>query len=188
VLGGTRNQFSLTCGALITGGRIKSKFLPVGMLAFIGYLLPFLIPFCLCSCANSLAVKEAEDLRKDEAVVFGSIITKPHISRYTMFIMRDKSPRLDSYHVKSDGGFYWHLKPGKYTISSFGSNAGYGRIWVKFEVPNGCDAVYIGTLNVALGGLSNIDIIDQMDAASSELAKKFPASTSRIAKSIMRKE
>lgn len=155
-------------------------------------ILIFLFCF-LFACAPSMVVKRLADISESEILVFGEIVAtnaKPG-TRYDIFIQRDREDEI-RVKIKKDRSFYWRLRPGSYTITSFriaqGMGYGVGRIWVKFDVPVDCKAVYIGTLTFTISAISNIDIRDNIFAAESMLKERFPSHDFVVTKKLMRKE
>jgi hypothetical protein len=58
------------------------------------------------------------------------------------------------YTLARDGSFYWHLLPGRYTITSFkwrrGASYLIRPIFANFSIPEQIAPVYIGTLAISL--------------------------------------
>ena len=135
--------------------------------------------FVLFACAPAIAVKDIKSIPPNEALVFGEFIaTNIKDNRgYSIFIKEEGSQEEFPWPMKGDKLFYWHLRPGRYIITSFqrmhGMWTGVGRIWAKFEVPSNCEAVYIGTLKVALGGISSVVIYDDMERTLSTLKERL---------------
>lgn len=151
--------------------------------------ISLILCFVLVGCAPAIGVKKVTDVPADEALVFGEIVAMNLKSNtgYSVFIL-DEGSRKEATWEMSEDTVYWHLPPGKYVITSFQLMNGFGRIWVKFEVPSGHKAVYIGTLKVAVGVISTVTIEDNMEFALAALNKKFSSPPMTVTKSLMKKE
>lgn len=173
---------------------------------FLRGALTLLVVSLLSGCASvpNISLTSLASKPPGEVLVFGEVVATNvradlgasflsgrGSAPYRMFIRDEATQREEPWWpVKNQKGVYWHLPPGKYVITAYQDHwsGGYGRIWVKFDVPSGYDAVYVGTLKVALGGISAIKIEDDMDAAVAVLKETFPGPSLTTAKSLMRKE
>jgi hypothetical protein len=152
--------------------------------------------FCLAlfACAPAISVKDIKSIPPNEVLVFGELIATniKDNKGLSIFIKEEGSQDEIRWPMKGDNLFYWHLKPGKYIITTFtrpiGTGIGGGRIWAKFEVPRDCEAVYVGTLKVTLGGISSVTIHDDMDRALEKLKERLSVTELPVKKNLIRKE
>lgn len=154
----------------------------------------FILCCALVACSPAIIVKDINSIPPDEILVFGEIIATnvKNNSGYTIFILEEGTQKEVEWQMNGDKLVFWHLRPGRYIITSLnimaGMTYGVGRIWVKFEVPSQYDSVYIGTLRLATGTVASIIIEDNMELAIAALNDKFSSPPLTMTKSLMKKE
>ncbi len=97
---------------------------------------------------------------------------------FQVHILPDTHPLPIPYALTGDGSFYWHLRPGGYTITEFRwyapvfttSETRGRRIFADFIVPETTSLVYIGTLIIRFEeGCYAMRIEDEYDRALEEV-------------------
>jgi len=178
------------------------------------YLLIILI-LALTGCATSIDLLKTKTLPQNESVVFGRIkvISKGEevnwptypIHRFNVSILKEGSSEGVSYNLAGgDGSFYWHLRPGDYTIASFDwlrrttdflglpdTEQIRGRIFANFKVAEGGSLNYIGTLTMVFedkGYRYFMGVGDEFDQATKVLSDKFSNIKGDTVKNLMRLE
>jgi hypothetical protein len=182
-----------------------------------GYLSIILI-LSLIGCATSIDLSKTKTVPQNESVVFGRIkvISKGnevdwstfwstfHVTTFTfnVSILRDMSSEGGSYMLKNDGTFYWHLRPGNYTVAEFewrrsggllytGIESLRGRIFANFKVAEGGFLNYIGTLTMIFEDKVNryfMGVGDDFDQAFKVFGEKFPNLKGEAVKNLMQFE
>jgi hypothetical protein len=173
-------------GIVITNKRKMAR-----EISLLNLLISLFLCYVLAACTHSIAVRDIRSIPANEVLVFGEIIatsTKGIVDNYVIFLLDEESKEEVAWPMKKEKYVYWHLRPGKYIITAFQVMNGFGRIWVKFEVPKGYNAVYIGTLRVSLGVISSKVVVDRMDEALATLKEKFSLKEFKVKKSLMSKE
>jgi hypothetical protein len=178
------------------------------------YLLIILI-LSLTNCATSIDLLKTKTVPQNESVVFGRIkvISKGEelnwptitIHRFNVSILEDGSSEGVVYMLAGgDGSFYWHLRPGEYTIAGFDwrrrktnflglsdTEEVRGRIFANFKVAKGDSLVYIGTLTMVFedkGYRYFMGVGDDFDQAFKVFGEKFPNIKGEAVKNLMQLE
>jgi hypothetical protein len=140
----------------------------------IGAELPLVltIVLLLTSCAGTtpllpaspIDLITAKTIPVRESVVFGRVKLivnekpfvwdEPQWDNFRLYLLPDSGSEPIVYTLARDGSFYWHLLPGRYTITSFkwrrGANYLIRPIFASFSIPEQMASVYIGTLAISL--------------------------------------
>jgi len=178
------------------------------------YLLILLIIF-LTGCATSIDLLKTKTVPQNESIIFGRIkviskgdeINWPtfRFLRFNVSILKDSSPEGVIYTLAGgDGSFYWHLRPGDYTIAEYEwrrkTSAPFGtsdieeirgRIFANFKVAEGGLLIYIGTLTILFetkGYRYFMRVEDEFDQASKVFSSKFPNIKGEAVKNLMQLE
>jgi len=180
------------------------------------YLLIILILF-LAGCAPSIDLLKTKTVPENESIVFGRIkvISKGKEVNWTTFpvqtfnvsILKDGSSEGVMYLLKIDGTFYWHLRPGDYSIAEFewrrrssgflssGIESLRGRIFANFKanfkVAEAGSLVYIGALTMLFeekGPRYFMRVEDEFDQVPNIFSKKFPNIKGEAVKHLMQLE
>jgi hypothetical protein len=169
----------------------------------------------LSGCATKpIDLSTAKAVPQEEAVVFGSvdIIHKDEPEAWGklsspgalyILVLPSGSSEAFSYMLREDGTFYWHLRPGDYTIAqltwerersglwSTGSEKVTGRIFANFRVAGGGSLNYIGTLTIVFedkGYRYFMRVEDEFDQAFKVFSSKFPNIKGEAVKNLMQLE
>ena len=177
--------------------------------------LSIILILSLTGCATSIDLLKTKTVPQNESVVFGRIkviskgkevnwTTYP-ILRFNVSILKEGSSEGVMYMVTpGDGSFYWHLRPGDYTIASFDwarrttdflglpdTEQIRGRIFANFKVAEGGSLNYIGTLTIVFedkGYRYFMKVEDDFDQASKVFSSKFPNIKGEAVKNLMKLE
>jgi hypothetical protein len=178
------------------------------------YLSIILILFLTGCATNPIDLSKAKTVLQEEAVVFGrvNIIHKnePTVwgklsspGGFYIFVLPGGSSEAFSHMLREDGTFYWHLRPGDYTIAeltwererkgflSSGWEKVTGRIFANFKVAEGGSLNYIGTLTIVFeekGYRYFMRVEDDFDQASKVFSSKFPNIKREAVKNLMQLE
>jgi hypothetical protein len=171
---------------------------------FIGGIL-----FLLTSCAASpIHLADTKALAPQEIVVFGRVQVLSHgkpvvwssspifegAGKFFLLLFPEATPSAAvDYTLMGDGAFYWHLKPGRYTLAGLewtrGNSRTAGRILAKFTVAETPPLVYVGTLTVSFaGGNYTWRIEDEYTQALQTLQTKFPELRGEVARTLLQLE
>ena len=113
---------------------------------------------------------------------------------FRVYILSEAMSQPLEYVLRGDSSFYWHLRPGEYTITSFWWNRLFsdkrGRIFAQFVIPEGEAIVYIGTLTIGFEDEGNYwtRVEDEYSQALQALRSKFAEVTEEPPKSLMHLE
>jgi hypothetical protein len=169
----------------------------------------------LSGCATKpIDLSTAKAVPQEEAVVFGSVdiihkdepeawgkLSSP--GSFSILVLARGSSEAFSHRLREDGAFYWHLRPGDYTITqltwerersgswSTGSEKVTGRIFANFKVAEGGSLNYIGTLTIIFedkGYRYVTKVEDEFDQASKVFRSKFPNIKREAVKNLMQLE
>jgi hypothetical protein len=169
----------------------------------------------LSGCAtNPIDLSKAKTVPQEEAVVFGRVniihknepkvwgkLSSPGVSY--ILVLPGGSQEAFSHMLREDGTFYWHLRPGDYTIAeltwererggfwSSGREKVTGRIFTNFKVAEGGSLNYIGTLTIVFedkGYRYFMRVEDEFDQASKVFSSKFPNIKGEAVKNLMQLE
>jgi hypothetical protein len=179
-----------------------------------GYL-SIILTLSLAGCATSIDLLKTKTVPQNESIAFGRIkvISKGEevnwpaipIHRFNVSILKEASSEGVIYMLAGgDGSFYWHLRPGDYTIADFdwrrrttdflglpATEQIRGRIFANFKVPQGGSLVYIGTLTMVFadkGYRYFMGVGDDFDQAFKVFNDKFPNLKREAAKNLMQLE
>jgi len=167
----------------------------------------------LTGCATSIDLLKTKTVPQNESIVFGRIkvISKAKEVNWTTFpvqtfnisILKDSSSEGVMYLLKIDGTFYWHLRPGDYSIAEFewrrrssgflssGIESLRGRIFATFKVPEAGSLIYIGTLTMFFedkGYRYLMRVEDEFDQVPNIFSGKFPNIKGEAVKNLMQVE
>jgi hypothetical protein len=177
--------------------------------------LSIILILSLTGCAtNPIDLSKAKAVPMEEAVVFGrvNIIHKnePKVwgklsspGGFYISVLPGGSSEAFSHTLREDGSFYWHLRPGDYTIAgltwererkgflSSGWEKVTGRIFANFKVAEGGSLNYIGTLTIVFedkGYRYFMRVEEDFDQASKVFSSKFPNIKGEAVKNLMQLE
>jgi hypothetical protein len=117
--------------------------------------------------------------------------------------LKDSPSEGVMYLLKIDGTFYWHLRPGDYTVAEFEwrrSSSGFlssgieslrGRIFANFKVAEPGSLIYIGTLTMLFedkGYRYFMRVEDEFDQVPNIFSGKFPNIKKEAVKNLMQLE
>ena len=149
------------------------------------------ITLTMFGCAAPPHIKDIETPITGQTVVLGSVevvedgkpkewnMTWTGMQKLRLLILPPGKSQAVVYNLAKDGSFSWGLSPGEYMIAGYelskGSQFQTGRIWARFNVPQGVESLYIGDLNLSINkGLYRFEIKDDYDTAVENYKTKFP--------------
>lgn len=116
----------------------------------------------------------------------------PAFRPFGVYILPEATSLPFEYWLGGDGSFYWLLRPGEYTITSFHwvglVSHKRGRIFAQFVIPEGQTIVYIGTLTISFDEERYSRVEDEYPQALQALRSKFGEVTQEPDKSLMHLE
>lgn len=133
-------------------------------------LLILTIVLLIASCAGTkplppdspITLTTGKTIPVRESVVFGRIKLIANENslvwdelqwdNFHLYLLPNSGSEPIVYTLTRDGSFYWHLLPGRYTITSFkwrrGSDYLIRPVFANFSIPEQISPVYIGTLSI----------------------------------------
>ena len=127
-------------------------------------------------------------------VTWGSVF--PSTDSLTLFVRPAGGGQMQYMDVPADGGFFWPLKGGDYTIVGFQLARRGGatvtrtmRLMAGFSVPQAGQAVYIGDLLLeSRAGASRVEVLDRYEVARQRVEQRLAAAKLAAAKGLMQVE
>jgi hypothetical protein len=184
-------------------------------MGWIRRFLPLALILLVSGCAtNRFDLSKAKTVPQEDAVVFGRVnviyknepavwgkLSSP--GGFYISILPGGSSEAFSHLLREDGTFYWHLRPGDYTIAeltwerptsgfwSSGSEKVTGRIFANFKVAERGSLNYIGTLTIVFadkGYRYFMGVEDEFDQTSKVFGGKFPNIKGEAVRNLMHLE
>lgn len=147
-------------------------------------------------CTASIDLSGIKSVPESEGVAFGRIKVvrggeeenltgflgeKP----WSIIILPDGSSNAIDYNLSGDGSFFWHLRPGGYTIADFQGYGLSGRLFTHLNVV-GNTATYVGTLTLYMDrSRYRMSVEDDYEHAAKGLSVRFPEIKMDVRKELM---
>ncbi len=153
-------------------------------------LIP-LLALLLSACVPTQTVKEVETPVTGQAIVFGSVeVTEDGEKKtwemkwsgteeFRLLLLAPGSDTAMIHKLGKAGDFNWSLAPGEYTIVGYelamGANVRSGRLWSRFQVPEGARGVYLGKLLLLMEkGRYLFGVRDEYEFAAADFRERYP--------------
>lgn len=155
---------------MLSSKQFRIQWLAIG--AELPLVLTVLLLFTSCAGtaplppASPIDLITAKTIPVGESAVFGRVKLilnekpfvwdEPQWDNFCLYLLPDSGSEPVVYTLARDGSFYWHLLPGRYTITSFNWRRGANYwsfirpIFASFSIPEQMAPVYIGTLVLSL--------------------------------------
>ena len=172
-----------------------------------GFILVLILS--LAGCASSpIVLSNTKAVPPQEVIVFGRVKVISQDTPvtwgtsqwdqwkggFTIRLVPEGNPNgAVFYLLLGDGSFYWHLKPGRYWIATFGWSGAInysGRLGAKLLIAEARSPLYVGTLVVRfVAGMRYFTgVEDEYAQALQELQRKFPELQGEAAKELLQLE